>query len=43
MGKRKTKKQSAKATLAEVMKEMAKSKVAGACKRAEVPFFGTKF
>jgi hypothetical protein len=42
MGKRKTKKQSAKATLAEVIKEMANPRVAMSA-RSIVTFCGMKF
>jgi hypothetical protein len=43
MGKRKTKRQSAKATLAEVVEEMAKPRGASSPKEQHPVFFGTKF
>jgi hypothetical protein len=43
MGKKKTKKQSAKATLAEVVKEMAKPRVASSAREHKARFVGTKF
>jgi hypothetical protein len=43
MGKRKTRKQSGKATLAEVIKEMAKPRVATSAREWSSVFLGTKF